>query len=98
MTILTRLIAAAALAATGTAALAVPSRSSTTATYRVTYRGDRDVYCIRFFGDARTADPRPVHAGTICHSQSQWARQGVDIRDPLRGYVAGSERKTGQLQ
>jgi hypothetical protein len=76
------LAAIAAVAAAASPATAAPQRSTTAATYRVTYDGSRNVYCIRFFADAEAADPRPGRPGTTCRSRPAWARQGVQISDP----------------
>jgi hypothetical protein len=77
------LIAVAALAVVASPGTASPRRTTTTETYRVTYEGSRDVYCIRFFSDAQAADPHPGGPGIICHSRTAWAKQGVRIDDPL---------------
>ncbi|MDH7974221.1 hypothetical protein QH494_18690 [Sphingomonas sp. AR_OL41] len=86
MTIIARLtaclIAATTIATVASPTMASQRRSATTTTYRVTYEGDRDVYCIRFFADAEAADPRPGRPGVTCRSRAAWAKQGVQISDP----------------
>lgn len=84
MNMTTCLIAVAALATVASPAAASARRTTTTATYRVTYEDSRDVYCIRFFSDAQAADPHPGVPGIACHSRAAWAKQGIQIDDPLR--------------
>ncbi|CAN5505032.1 hypothetical protein BH10PSE14_BH10PSE14_32100 [soil metagenome] len=76
------LIAIAAIAPAASPATASARRTTTTETYRVTYEGSRDVYCIRFFSDAQAADPHPGGPGIACYSRAAWAKHGVQIDDP----------------
>ena len=73
-----------ALAAVAASPHSTPRRSTITETYRVTYKADRDVYCIRFFADASPADPRPGTPPDPCRTRANWAKDGVHITDTQR--------------
>lgn len=71
-----------AIAALAAAPQSPPHRRTITETYRVTYKADRDVYCIRFFNDPAPADPHPATPPDPCRTRAEWAKDGVQIADP----------------
>lgn len=81
MSLTAHLIALVAVAASPNAAR---NRTTITDTYRVTYKADRDVYCLRIFADPAPADPHPGTPPDPCRSRADWARDGVFITDPQR--------------
>jgi hypothetical protein len=82
MSLTAHLIALAAVAASPQAAA---DRRTITETYRVTYKADRDVYCIRVFADPAPADPHPGTPPDPCRSRADWAKDDIHISDPQRG-------------
>lgn len=88
MTSIVRFLCVAGLLAGAAPAAAAPSRTTITADYRVSYRPDRQVYCLYVFADADLADPHPGGPGTTCRTLAAWAQRGITIQDPQRASLA----------
>lgn len=48
--------------------------------YTVHHDSRRDIFCIRFFGDALAADPHPGGPALACRTRAQWAARNVGIQ------------------
>jgi hypothetical protein len=73
-----------AIAAVVASPQSASTRRTITETYRVTYKADRDVYCIRAFADPSPANPHPGTPPDPCRTRADWAKDGVQITDPQR--------------